>query len=95
MKHVVLIPFAVLAIFLMATSNSVTQAQNNKSESVKKTTESAKRVKTYDFGGDEINGDLDKFMVDFISTAHLSRYNNLIRIRQDFILEVLKSAEDL
>ncbi len=52
-------------------------------------------VKTYDFDGDEFKGDLNKSVVDFISVSTLSSYSNLIRIRQNFILEILKTAEGL
>ena len=38
------------------------------------------KVKTFDFSGDDIDGE----------AAH-----NLIRIRKDFIKEIVKSAEDL
>ena len=55
----------------------------------------AKKVKNYDFTGDEIDGDLIKPDGDFIDTRQFASHGNLIRIRQDFIKEILKSAEDL
>lgn len=54
-----------------------------------------KKVKTYDFSGDEIDGDLIKPDGEFIDTRKFASHNSLIRIRQDFIKEILKSAEDL
>lgn len=54
-----------------------------------------KKVKSYDFTGDEIDGDLIKPDGDFIDTRGFADYKSLITIRQDFIREILKSAEDL
>ncbi len=53
------------------------------------------KVKNYDFSGDEIDGDLVKPDGDFLDTRKFADHGNLIRIRQDFIKEILKSAEDL
>ena len=57
--------------------------------------EGEKKVKTYDFTGDEIDGELIKPDGDFIDTRGTAEFASLIRIRQDFIKEILKSAEDL
>ena len=53
------------------------------------------RVKTYDFSGDEIDGDLIKPDGEFLDTRKFAKHTNLIRIRKDFIREIVKSAEDL
>ena len=55
----------------------------------------AKKVKTYDFSGDDLEGDLIKPDGDFIDTRKFANHTSLIRIRKDFIKEILKSAEDL
>lgn len=54
-----------------------------------------KKVKTYDFTGDNIDGDLIKPDGVSIDTRTFASHTSLIRIRKDFIKEILKSAEDL
>ncbi len=54
-----------------------------------------KKVKTYDFTGDDIDGDLVKPDGVTIDTRDFASHTSLIRIRKDFIREILKSAEDL
>ncbi len=53
------------------------------------------KVKTYDFSGDTIDGDLVKPDGEFVDTRKLAEHTSLIRVRQDFIKEIVKSAEDL
>jgi hypothetical protein len=55
----------------------------------------AQRVKSYDFSGDEIDGDLVKPDGEFLDTRKFATHTSLISIRQDFIREIVKSAEDL
>ena len=57
--------------------------------------EKAPKVKTFDFSGDEIDGELVKPDGEFIDPRKFASHTNLIRIRKDFIKEILKSAEDL
>lgn len=70
------------------------QAQGKGSKGKKSDTEK-KKVKTYDFSGDDIDGDLIKPDGDFIDTRRFASHTSLIRIRKDFIKEIIKSAEDL
>ena len=53
------------------------------------------KVKTYDFSGDTIDGDLVKPDGEFIDARTTASHESLIRVRRDFIREILKSAEDL
>ena len=53
------------------------------------------KVKTYDFSGDDIDGDLIKPDGEFVDTRNFAKHTSLIRIRKEFIKEILKSAEDL
>ena len=55
----------------------------------------SKKVKTYDFSGDTIDGDLVKPDGEMVDTRSFASHTSLIRIRKDFIREILKSAEDL
>jgi hypothetical protein len=54
-----------------------------------------KKVKNYDFTGDEIDGDLVKPDGDFLDTRKFASHTSLIRLRKDFIKEIVKSAEDI
>ena len=54
-----------------------------------------KKVKSYDFTGDEIDGDLVNPDGEFIDPRQFASHSSLIRIRKDFIREIVKSAEDL
>lgn len=53
------------------------------------------KVKVYDFSGDTIEGDLIKPEGTNIDVGGFAKHSSLIHIRQDFIAEILKSAEDL
>lgn len=53
------------------------------------------KVKTYDFSGDTIEGDLVKPEGSTVDARDFAKHGSLIRIRKEFIQEILKSAEDL
>ena len=53
------------------------------------------KVKVYDFSGDTIEGDLVKPEGTTVDARDFGKHTSLIRIRKDFIAEILKSAEDL
>jgi hypothetical protein len=53
------------------------------------------KVKSYDFTGDDIDGELVKPDGVQVDTRVFATHTSLIRIRKDFIKEILKSAEDL
>ena len=55
----------------------------------------APKVKTYDFSGDTIEGDLVKPEGSTVDARDFAKHSSLIRIRKDFIPEIIKSAEDL
>ncbi len=55
----------------------------------------AGKVKTYDFSGDTIEGDLVKPEGSTVDARDFAKHGSLIRIRKDFIPEIIKSAEDL
>lgn len=82
---------AVLGVF--ASSPALAQGKGNNKDAA--AAGDKKKVKNYDFTGDEIDGDLIKPDGDFIDTRGFADYKSLINIRQDFIKEILKSAEDL
>lgn len=53
------------------------------------------KVKVYDFSGDTIEGDLIKPEGDAVDARDITQFSSLIRIRKDFIAEIIKAAEDL
>ena len=53
------------------------------------------KEKTYDFSGDTIDGDLVKPDGEFVDARKFASHDSLIKVRRDFIREILKSAEDL
>ncbi|ACY18107.1 hypothetical protein [Haliangium ochraceum] len=53
------------------------------------------KVKSYDFSGDTIDGDLLSPDGDVVEARVFANHSSLIRIRTDFLKEILKSAEDL
>jgi hypothetical protein len=55
----------------------------------------AAKVKVYDFSGDTIEGDLIKPEGTTVDARDFAKHGSLIRIRKDFIPEIVKSAEDL
>lgn len=57
--------------------------------------EAKAKVKVYDFSGDTIEGDLIKPEGTSVDARDFAKHSSLIRIRKEFIAEILKSAEDL
>ena len=53
------------------------------------------KVKVYDFTGDTIEGDLIKPEGDAVDARDITQFSSLIRIRKEFIAEIIKAAEDL
>ena len=53
------------------------------------------KVKVYDFSGDTIEGDLIKPDGSDLNARDFAKHSSLIRIRSNFIPEIIKSAEDL
>ena len=52
-------------------------------------------VKVYDFSGDTIEGDLIRPEGTTVDARDFAKHSSLIRIRTNFIPEIIKSAEDL
>lgn len=78
---------SIVATLLMGLSLPMAHAQENANQ--------GNKVKTYDFSGDTIDGDLLKPDGEVVDTRTFASHTSLIRIRKDFIKEILKSAEDL
>jgi hypothetical protein len=87
-----LIGSTVAAIALVATlASSPAWAQDSK----KGDKAAPPKVKVYDFSGDTIEGDLIRPEGTTVDARDFAKHSSLIRIRKDFIQEIVKSAEDL
>ena len=53
------------------------------------------KVKVYDFSGDTIEGDLVKPEGSTVDARDFAKHASLIKIRTNFINEIIKSAQDL
>ena len=54
-----------------------------------------KKQTKYDFDDDDVEGDLVRPDDMFVESRDKARYGSLITIRENFIPEMLKSAEDI
>ena len=50
---------------------------------------------TYDFDDDVVEGDLVRPDGEFVDTRKGAKHSSLIKIRENFIPEMIKSAEDI
>jgi hypothetical protein len=80
------------AVALAAPLSALAQGKGKQQPAAK---EEPKKVKSYDFTGDEIDGELVRPDGDFLDTRKFANHTSLIRLRTNFIKEILKSAEDL
>jgi hypothetical protein len=81
---------SLVATLLVSASISMAHAQGENANQGNN-----QKVKSYDFSGDTIDGDLLRPDGDVVDTRTFASHSSLIRIRKDFIKEILKSAEDL
>ena len=54
-----------------------------------------KKKTVYDFDDDLVEGELQRPDGEFIETRRKARHSSLIKIRENFIPEMLKSADDI
>lgn len=54
-----------------------------------------KKKTVYDFDDDLVEGDLARPDQEFVGVKRLAKHSSLIKIREHFIPEMLKSAEDI
>ena len=91
--HKILGLFAAAVLIVTVTSRAQALADDKKGGGDKGG--AAAKVKVYDFSGDEIEGDLVKPEGMTVDARNFATHSSLIRIRKDFIPEIIKSAEDL
>ncbi|MCC6747686.1 MAG: adventurous gliding motility protein CglF [Deltaproteobacteria bacterium] len=54
-----------------------------------------KKKTVYDFDDDVVEGELQRPDGEYIDTRRKAKHSSLIKIRENFIPEMLKSAEDI
>lgn len=81
-----------LVVGIVVTSTTLAFAQEAKKGADKAATP---KVKVFDFTGDTIEGDLIRPEGSTVDARDFAKHSSLIRIRKDFIQEIIKSAEDL
>lgn len=81
---------AILTVLALAVLSGLAQADDKKPASADKS-----KVKVYDFSGDTIDGDRIRPEGSSVDARDFAKHSSLIRIRKDFIPEIIKSAEDL
>ncbi len=88
---------ALAAITVPATLTGPAYAQPAASKTSDKGNDKAagSKVKVYDFSGDTIEGDLIRPEGTTVDARDFAKHSSLIRIRTNFIPEIIKSAEDL
>lgn len=84
-----------ITVLVVAMSFGVATAQPKPAPAPAKGGEGGGKVKVYDFSGDTIEGDLVKPEGSTVDAREFGKHSSLIRIRQHFIPEIIKSAEDL
>ena len=75
--------FMISAVFATAATPALAQDVSYKKET------------KYDFDDDMVEGDLVKPDGEMIGSAGKAKHSSLIKVRQHFIPEMLKSAEDI
>ena len=82
-----------LVLILVVAASGAAHAQDKKAGGDK--AGSTPKVKVYDFSGDTIEGDLIRPEGSTVDARDFAKHSSLIRIRKNFIPEIIKSAEDL
>ena len=94
----------ILGVFVVALVASITvpavlghpaHAQPAKTSDKGNDKAAGSKVKVYDFSGDTIEGDLIRPEGTTVDARDFAKHASLIRIRTNFIPEIIKSAEDL
>ena len=86
--------FAFGLVIASAAGTAQAQPADKKPAAADKASTTAK-VKVYDFSGDTIEGDLIRPEGTTVDARDFAKHSSLIRIRTNFIPEIIKSAEDL
>jgi hypothetical protein len=85
----------VIVISILAFASGNAMAEDKKGSGGGDNKGSTPKVKVYDFSGDTIEGDLVRPEGTTVDARDFAKHSSLIRIRTNFIPEIIKSAEDL
>jgi hypothetical protein len=86
MRHI----FFAIALAAFLTSGSTSIAQTGGAPEVK-----YKKKTVYDFEDDVVEGELQRPDGMMIGVTRTAKHSSLIKVRENFIPEMLKSAEDI
>jgi hypothetical protein len=86
---------ALLGTLLLGEGPAAAQAKGKTPTKADTDKPAQQRVKNYDFDADLIDGELVKPEGEFLNARKFAEHGSLIRVRADFIREIVKSAEDL
>jgi hypothetical protein len=87
--------FAFGLVIAVAAGTAQAQPADKKPAAADKGGSTTAKVKVYDFSGDTIEGDLIRPEGTTVDARDFAKHSSLIRIRTNFIPEIIKSAEDL
>lgn len=82
-----LVAILMVGLFLAAAGTAMAQGESPDIKYKKKT--------VYDFDDDLVEGELQRPDGEYIDTRRKAKHSSLIKIRENFIPEMLKSAEDI
>ena len=85
----------VVALVIAVVGSSAQALADDKKAGDKAASTTTAKVKVYDFSGDTIEGDLIRPEGTTVDARDFAKHSSLIRIRTNFITEIIKSAEDL
>jgi len=86
---------ALAVLGLLAGAPSLASAQDEGGVVDPETGETYKKKTVYDFEDDVVEGTLVKPEGDYLQSRQRGKQSSLIKIRDNFVPEMLKSAEDL
>ena len=88
--------FAALGIVVALAARPAAAQRRDKDKKEETSSTQKKKAKNIDFpDGDDIDGNRAKSDGEFVVTTRVASHSSLIRIRADFVREILKSADNL
>ncbi len=95
MKRTLLVALLAIAVPGLALAQKDAKKPPQKPAAAETSAPAGQRVKNYDFDADVIDGELVRPTGEFLPSRTFAEHGSLIRIRTDFIREIVKSAEDM
>jgi hypothetical protein len=95
MKRALVATVIAFALALVGSNDAFAQKKGGAAKPAAGAADAGGKVKNYDFSGDNIEGELIKPDGEMVNTRKFAEHTSLIRVRQDFIKEIVKSADNL